>query len=67
MQISLREYAEQVGQSKAAAALGMRQSAISKALKLGRKVVVTIDGDGRVFAEEMKPFPTQKREQHERA
>ncbi|BCQ40927.1 hypothetical protein ERHA54_35300 [Erwinia rhapontici] len=61
MKITLKEYAEQVGQSKAAEVLGMRQSAISKAIRTGRNVYVAIMSDGSVSAEETKPFPGQRR------
>ncbi|QBX68685.1 Cro/CI family transcriptional regulator [Serratia quinivorans] len=58
--ISLKDFAHREGQAKAAELLGVRQSAISKAIKRGRKVVVTILDDGTVGAEELKPFPSQK-------
>ncbi len=58
--ISLKDYANIEGQAKAAASLGVRQSAISKAIRAERNVTVTIHEDGRVEAEEIKAFPTQK-------
>ncbi|MDU4154371.1 Cro/CI family transcriptional regulator [Phytobacter diazotrophicus] len=58
--LTLREFAEQVGQVKAASKLGIRQSAISKALRLKRNIFVEVNPDGTVKAEEVKPFPTQK-------
>lgn len=58
--ITLKDYASQEGQAKAAAQLGVRQSAISKAIRAGRNVTVFIHDDGRIEAEELKSFPNQK-------
>ncbi|MBF4179083.1 Cro/CI family transcriptional regulator [Lelliottia nimipressuralis] len=60
--ITLKSFAEEVGQVKAADQLGVRQSAISKAIKSGRNVVVTISNGGEVTAEEVKAFPSQRRD-----
>ncbi len=60
--ISLKCFAEEVGQAKAAMQLGVRQSAISKAIRSGRQVMVTITTEGMVSAEEVKSFPSQRRE-----
>ena len=60
--LTLKEFAEKEGQVNAAMRLGVRQSAVSKALRLGRKIFVVIHPDGTVEAEEIKPFPTQKSE-----
>ncbi len=59
--ITLAEYVANYGQVHAAAALGVYQSAISKAIASGRKVTVIIDDKGNVNAEELRPFPSQKR------
>ncbi|WP_353613935.1 Cro/CI family transcriptional regulator [Mangrovibacter phragmitis] len=58
--ITLKEFAEQVGQVNAAIRLGVRQSAVSKALRYRRNIFVTVHDDGSVEAEEIKPFPTQR-------
>ena len=60
--ITLKSFAEEVGQAKAAIQLGVRQSAISKAIRSGRNVVVTISVEGRISAEEVKSFPSQRRD-----
>ncbi|MFG0517316.1 Cro/CI family transcriptional regulator [Kluyvera intermedia] len=60
--ITLRSFAEEVGQLKAASQLGVRQSAISKAIRNGRNVVVTISVDGKITAEEIKSFPCNRRD-----
>ncbi|WAT10111.1 Cro/CI family transcriptional regulator [Rouxiella badensis] len=58
--ISLQEFVSSKGQEKTAELFGIRQSAISKALALGRKITVIIHDDGRVEAQELKPFPNSK-------
>lgn len=60
--LTLKEFAEQVSQSKAADQLGVRQSAISKAIRNGRNVTVRIYPDGSVKAEETKDFPCLRRD-----
>ncbi len=45
---------------KTAQRLGVRQSAISKALRLGRRIYVKTLDDGSVEAEEIRPFPAKK-------
>lgn len=57
MKISLAEYVDEVGQAKAADAIGVHQTAISKAIRVGRKIFVNTLPDGKVKAEEIKPFP----------
>jgi len=57
-QVSLKDFAGEVGQEKAAASLGVRQSAISKALRAGRDIFVIIHADGRLEAKELKNFPS---------
>jgi len=56
----LTDYVRDKGQANAAAELGMHQTAISKALRAGRKVIVTQMPDGTITAEEVRPFPSQK-------
>ncbi|MBF5201127.1 hypothetical protein HQH60_23395, partial [Escherichia coli] len=41
--------------------LGVYQSAINKAIHAGRKIFLTINADGSVYAEEVKPFPSNKK------
>ncbi|WP_435954132.1 Cro/CI family transcriptional regulator [Dryocola sp. BD626] len=59
--IPLSEYVLVNGQSKTAAALGVYQSAISKAIKHSRKVNVIIHEDGSIEAEEIRPFPSNNK------
>lgn len=58
--ITLADYVEENGQAKAADAIGVHQTAISKAVRVGRKIFVTTLPDGRVEAEEVRPFPCSK-------
>ncbi|PHM22119.1 Cro/CI family transcriptional regulator [Xenorhabdus budapestensis] len=60
--ISLSDFVSQIGQGETAALFGVRQSAISKALAIGRNITVIVHQDGRVEAEELKPFPAHRRE-----
>lgn len=60
--LTLKEFAEEVSQAKAAVQLGVRQSAISKAIRMGRKVTVRVFPDGSVKAEETKDFPCLRKE-----
>lgn len=57
--ITLKELAEEKGQTQAAALIGIRQSSLSKALRLGREVFVTEQEDGSWKGEEVRPFPSQ--------
>lgn len=59
-QMSLEKFAEEKGQTGAATALGMSQGALNKALRVGRKIVVTEHGKGVYSAEEVRPFPSQQ-------
>lgn len=59
---SLSEYVDLYGQAKTAIDLGVYQSAISKALNKGRKVTVTVDEEGRIEGEEVRPFPSTKKQ-----
>lgn len=56
--VSLKDFAQEHGQSKAARLLGMTQGSLNKALKVGRDVYVTKKKDGSFSAEELRPFPS---------
>ena len=58
--IPLSEFATELGQTKAAEMLGMTQGALSKALRVGRDIVVNCNDDGTFSAEEIRPFPSQQ-------
>lgn len=58
--ISLPELVRKIGQAKAAYALGVEPPSIAKAIKAGRKIIVTPHEDGSYTAEEVRPFPSQK-------
>lgn len=60
--LPLSVFVSRNGQEKAAEIFNVRQSAISKALSSGRNITVTILEDGKVIAEELKPFPSNKRD-----
>ncbi|SER30071.1 MULTISPECIES: Cro/CI family transcriptional regulator [Rosenbergiella] len=60
--LSLSAFVSRNGQEKAAEAFNCGQSAISKAISSGRNITVTIFENGKVIAEELKPFPSSKRE-----
>ncbi|HBO7446408.1 TPA: Cro/Cl family transcriptional regulator [Pseudomonas aeruginosa] len=55
----LAELVAMNGQAAMAAALGCSAAAISKAISVGRDILVTCHEDGTYSAEEIKPFPTQ--------
>ena len=57
MKISLAEYVDEVGQARAADAIGVHQTAISKAIRVGRKIFVNTLPYGKIKSEEIKPFP----------
>lgn len=59
--ITLKDYALRFGQTKTAQDLGVYQSAVSKALQSGRKIFLTVSPDGSINAEEVKPFPSNKK------
>ncbi|ECG5642404.1 Cro/Cl family transcriptional regulator [Salmonella enterica subsp. enterica serovar Poona] len=54
---TLADYALKHGQLKTAQRLGVRQSAISKALRVGRNIYVRTLDDGSIEAEEIRAFP----------
>ncbi|AGG31972.1 Cro/CI family transcriptional regulator [Morganella morganii] len=58
--IPLTTFATEVGQHKTAEMLGVRQSAISKAILKKRNIYVIKKQDGTVEAEEVKTFPSGK-------
>jgi len=47
-------------QEECAVLLGCTQGAISKALRVGRAVLVTEHDDGTFSAEELRPFPSRQ-------
>lgn len=58
--IPLTEFAKEHGHTKAAQMLGCTQGALSKAIRVGRDVVVTLGDDGSLSAQEQRPFPSQR-------
>ncbi|MCW2485960.1 hypothetical protein J5069_08635 [Candidatus Symbiopectobacterium sp. NZEC127] len=60
--LTLAEFVKESGQAKAADLIGVHQTAISKAVRTGRKIFVTKKPDGSVNAEEVCPFPRAKHE-----
>ncbi|KLU14037.1 MULTISPECIES: Cro/CI family transcriptional regulator [Xenorhabdus] len=60
--IPLSDFVSQIGQEETASLFGINQSAISKAIAIGRRITVIVHHDGRVEAEELKPFPAHRRE-----
>lgn len=58
--IPLTEFAKAHGHTKAAQMLGCTQGALSKAIRVGRDVFVTIEEDGTLSAQEQRPFPSQR-------
>lgn len=60
MKISLAEYVNEVGQVKAADAIGVHQTAISKAIRVGRQIFINRLPNGKVQAEEIRSFPHSK-------
>lgn len=57
--IPLADFCEAHGQTAAAKKLNITQGALSKALRIGRRVEVITHEDGTFSAEEVKPFPSQ--------
>lgn len=58
--IILSEFVKTHGQARAAYMLGVHQTAISQALRNSRSIYVSVDENGAVLAEEIKPFPNRK-------
>lgn len=59
--MTLADYAKMHGQAKAANDFGVIQCAISKAIRAGRNIIVTVNEDGSVIGEEVRPFPSNKK------
>lgn len=59
--IPLLELVAEKGQAAVAKALGVSPPAITKALSSDRKIFITIHEDGSCEAQEIRPFPSQKR------
>ena len=59
--MTLADYDKIHGQAKAANDFGVIQCAISKAIRAGRNIIVTVLPDGKVKAEEVRPFPSSKK------
>ncbi|QXI24670.1 Cro/Cl family transcriptional regulator [Pseudomonas iranensis] len=58
--IPLSKYLEEHGtQAALAAALGVNQSAISQMVRAGRSIEITLYGDGRIEANEIRPIPAR--------
>ena len=57
--IPLPELVDRMGQSAVAKGLGVSAPAISKALKAAREILVIEHENGRLTAEEIRPFPCQ--------
>lgn len=58
-QITLADAIQAKGMNATARALGMTGPALIKAARSGRKITVTLHDDGRITAEERRPFPCQ--------
>jgi hypothetical protein len=61
--IPLSDFAKEHGHTKAAHLLGCTQGAVSKAIRLGRDVHVLVLEDGSFSAQELRPFPSQQKQQ----
>lgn len=57
--LHLRDFAKDRGQPEAASLLGLTQGALSKAIRVGRNIIVTHEADGTFTAEERRPFPAR--------
>lgn len=60
--IPLSKFAEQSGQSYTAKVLGVTQGALSKAIRQGRKIFIYQLDNESFEAEEIRPFPTAKKD-----
>jgi len=63
MKISLAEFVGEVGQAKAADAIGVHQTAISKAMRVGRQIFINKLPTGEVKAVEYRDFPDSKKQE----
>jgi DNA-binding transcriptional regulator YdaS (Cro superfamily) len=59
-EVSLGVLVIRIGQARVARALGVKPASISKAVKVGRNITVTLHGDGTFTAKELRPFPAPK-------
>jgi hypothetical protein len=59
-QIQLPELVAKIGQVAVAEAFGISPAAIHKAIRSGRKIIVSIQADGTYSAYELRPFPAHK-------
>lgn len=57
--LHLKDFANKRGQPEAATLLGLTQGALSKAIRVGRHIIVTEEADGSFTAEERRPFPAR--------
>jgi hypothetical protein len=57
--LHLKDFAKDRGQPEAALLLGLTQGALSKAIRVGRNIIVTRENDGTFTAEERRPFPAR--------
>ncbi|QZN96438.1 Cro/Cl family transcriptional regulator [Symbiopectobacterium purcellii] len=61
IKMTLVDYVKIHGQAKTAYDFGVIQCAISKAIRAGRNIFVTVMPDESVKGEEIKPFPSFKK------
>lgn len=57
--LHLKDFAKERGQPEAAMLLGVTQGALSKAIRIGRNIIVTQEVDGTFSAEERRAFPAR--------
>ena len=57
--LHLKDFAKERGQPEAALLLGVTQGALSKAIRVGRNILVTQETDGSFSAEERRAFPAR--------
>lgn len=62
-QQTLADFVAENGQALAASLLRMSQPGLNKALRSGRQIYVTIMPDGSYDASEVRPFPSQRRDE----
>lgn len=55
----LKDFAKERGQPEASLLLGITQGALSKAIRVGRNIIVTHEADGTFTAEERRRFPAR--------
>lgn len=60
IRIHLKDFAKARGQPEAASLLGVTQGALSKAIRVGRDVLVVENPDGSFSAFETRSFPSRK-------